>query len=73
LDVAFAAKFQKCPRTTFFWVGFEIAFFSQKGQDVEVFLETAFVVEMTQDLLGAICFRNDTAVAVGAFRYRIGV
>jgi hypothetical protein len=70
--VALAAEFEEGARFPVFGVGFEVAFFAEQWQDVEVFLQAAFVVQIAQDLLGAVGCGGDVFAALRALGDLVG-
>jgi hypothetical protein len=73
-DVALLAELEEGAGAALLGVGFEVDFFGEEGEDVEVGLEAAFVVEGAEDLRGAGGRGGaDVCVAGGAFHDFVGV
>lgn len=73
-NVALLAELEEGAGAALLGVGFEVDFFGEEGEDVEVGLEAAFVVEGTEDLRGAGGGGGaDVRVAGGAFHDFVGV
>jgi len=72
--VALLAELEKGAGAALLGVGFEVDFFGEEGEDVEVSLEAAFVVEGAEGLRGAGGGGGvDVGVAGGAYQGFVGV
>jgi hypothetical protein len=71
--IAFAAELEERARLAVFGVCFEVALFVEKWEDIKVFLQSTFVVQIAEDLLcaggGCGC---DVFAAIGAFAGFVG-
>ena len=50
IDIAFGTESQEGVGKSFLREGFQVAFFGQEGQDVDVVLDTAFIVEGAEEV-----------------------
>jgi len=70
--VALAAVFEEGARFPIFRVCFEVALFAEQWQDIEVFLQAAFVVQVAENLLRAVGCGGNVFAALRALGDLIG-